>query len=304
MNSLKTKSEPSPTQMSETGGTPVLQVDDSLATLKIRIHGGPDRPTLIYLPGIHGDWTLVTEFRTAIQGLVRFVEFSYPRTLTWSLDEYAAAIEQALLANHIPRGWLLGESFGSQIVWALLARAQARPGVEPFRPQGMILAGGFVRYPLYWGVRMAQAFTAQAPGWCQSSCFCLFAQYAKQRHRRTPEALAGVQEFIRRRREPMDRQAIGHRLKLIAEHDPRPIARQTRLPVYSLAGLVDPIVPLLWVRRWLERHCPGYRGGKTILLADHNVLGTAPRVSAEQVWRWMGQSDAALLASPSARLEA
>jgi len=70
-------------------------VSESLPTeerLRIRIHGDVGKPTLIYLPGLHGDWTLVTRFRLAIQDRYRFVEFTYPRTLEWSLEDYAEAI--------------------------------------------------------------------------------------------------------------------------------------------------------------------------------------------------------------------
>ena len=73
--------------------------------LQVRIHGDAALPTLIYLPGIHGDWTLVGDFRRQLAGTVRFVEFTYPRTLIWSLDDYAAAIESALAQNGITAGW-------------------------------------------------------------------------------------------------------------------------------------------------------------------------------------------------------
>src|SRR5690348_16707147 len=91
--------------------------------VRLRIHGddGP-RPTIVYLPGLHGDWTLIGRFRQALGGRARFVEITYPRTLTWSLDEYAAAIEEALARERIDHVWLLAESFGSQIVWPVLAR--------------------------------------------------------------------------------------------------------------------------------------------------------------------------------------
>src|SRR4051812_32698640 len=104
--------------------------------LQIRIHNPGGQPTLIYLPGLHGDWTLIGSFREAIGNRARFVEFTYPRTLTWTLDDYAVAIEEALKKAGITEGWLLGESFGSQIVWPLLKRNR-------FKAQGAILAGGF-----------------------------------------------------------------------------------------------------------------------------------------------------------------
>ena len=64
--------------------------------LELRVYGDPSLRTLVYLPGLHGDWTLIGGFRAAVAGRVRFVEMTYPRTLTWSLDDHAAAIEDEL----------------------------------------------------------------------------------------------------------------------------------------------------------------------------------------------------------------
>jgi len=66
--------------------------------LQIRVHGEAGLPTLIYLPGLHGDWLLVTRFRLAVAGRVRFVEFTYPHTVTWSLADFAAAVVLGWLA--------------------------------------------------------------------------------------------------------------------------------------------------------------------------------------------------------------
>jgi pimeloyl-ACP methyl ester carboxylesterase len=76
-------------------------------------------------------------------------------------------------------------------------------------------------------------------------------------------------------------------LHLIAGFDPRPIARQAKLPVFGLSGILDPIVPWPLVRRWLKRNCPVLRDYKIIKSADHNVLATAPRQAASQVLEWM-----------------
>ena len=117
--------------------------------LEMRVHGDAALPTLVYLPGLHGDWTLVGSFRHALGGRVRFVEMTYPRTLTWSLEDYAQAIETALAERGIVRGWLVGESFGSQVLWSLVARGR-------FQVEAVILAGGFIRHPMRWGVRLAE----------------------------------------------------------------------------------------------------------------------------------------------------
>jgi pimeloyl-ACP methyl ester carboxylesterase len=270
-----------------------------LETLQIRLHGDAALPTLIYLPGLHGDWTLVSSFRAVVAGRVRFVEFTYPRTTTWSLADYAAAVEGALVANGIASGWLLGESFGSQVAWALLDRARPRglahwAFVTPhsaFEPAGLILAGGFVKHPWPWGARLLQALSRRAPKQVVRGGLRFYAAYARFRHRQAPETLAGIDEFVARRT-PLDRAAMQVRCELIAANDPRPVARATTLPVFFLGGSVDPLVPWPWVRWWLRRNCPGYRGGKTLWLADHNALATQPRSAAATVATWMASGKA------------
>jgi len=258
-----------------------LTIDEHL---QIRIHGDASLPTLIYLPGLHGDWTLVTSFRLAIANRVRFVEFTYPRTLTWTLGDYADAVEAELLANGIESGWLLGESFGSQVVWAVAG--DKRAAKDRFIPEGLILANGFVRHPMIWGVRLAKRFCDRVSLTWLTRFLYVYARYARFRHRHAPETMASIKEFVARRTD-LDRCAASHRLRLIAENDLRPVARLATLPVHYLAGLVDPIVPWPYVRWWLNRNCPGYLGGTTVWRADHNVLGTAPKTSADQVVRWL-----------------
>jgi pimeloyl-ACP methyl ester carboxylesterase len=246
--------------------------------LEIRVHGPAGPPALVYLPGLHGDWTLIGGFRKALAGRVRFAEITYPRTLTWSLEDYAAGVEQALAEQGIGGGWLLGESFSSPVVWHLVARKR-------FAVRGVILAGGFVRHPLPWGVRLAEWLCGRISLALLRRMLLGYARLARLRYRHEPEVLAAVAEFIARRTD-LDRQAAKHRLHLLAGSDPGALARQSQVPVYALAGLVDPIVPWFLVWPWLKRNCPALREYR-ILRADHNVLSTASRAAAEQVVRWM-----------------
>lgn len=247
--------------------------------LELRVHGDAVRPALIYLPGLHGDWTLVGGFRRAVGARVRFVEMTYPRTLSWSLADYAQAVEAALAGQGIARGWLLGESFGSQVLWSLVARGR-------FQAEALILAGGFVRHPMRWGVRLAERAGGGLSLAMLTRLMFGYARVARFRYRHSPETLAGLHEFIARRTE-LDRQAAVHRLRLIAHNDPRPVARQTTVPVYGLTGLVDPVVPWCCVGPWLKRNCPSLREYKILGGGDHNVLGTSPQAAADQVLRWM-----------------
>ncbi len=259
--------------------------------LQIRISGDLALPTLVYLPGLHGDWTLAAGFRAALNGRVRFVEITYPRTLTWTIEDYAAEIEKALLECGIEHGWLLGESFGSQPAWGLVARSA---GGGRFRIDGLILAAGFVRYPIPWGplfLRRVRIWRSQA---LYRMTMRVYAWYHRRFHRLTPEAREDVREFMARRT-PLDCKAMLQRLDLIHGYDPRPIARGCGVPVCYLAGAIDLLVPWSHVRRWLRKNCPGYRGGRTILFADHNVLASAPKTSAAQVLKWIaGAQDAPL----------
>src|SRR6266581_6706271 len=252
--------------------------------LQIRTHGPDSLRTLVYLPGLHGDWTLVGHFRRALAGRVRFVEITYPRTLAWSLEDYAAGVEQALAEQGIFAGWLLGESFSSLVVWPMLARNR-------FQAHGVVLSGGFVRHPMRWGVRLAERIC----GWVSLDLLVRilfgYAKLARFRHRHSPETLSAIQEFISRRT-ALDLKAAQHRLHLVAQADFCPLAQQLTVPIFALSGLFDPIVPWLWTRPWLKKNCPGLREFKIIWRSDHNVLGNAPEIAAEQVVRWMTQSKA------------
>ena len=254
-------------------------------SLRIRIHGSPALPTLIYLPGMHGDWTLIPSFRAHLAGHVRFVEMEYPRTTAWLPEDYAREIENALQAADVREGWLIGESFGSQPAWVMIGHEQR--GASPLKIHGLILAGGFVKHPWPWGARFLRWVSRWIPSWTMRGLLWAYSKYAHFRHREAPETLASVHEFAANRFAPGDKAALQHRYTLIAEFDPRPIAAKTQLPVFHLAGFIDPLVPGPLIRRWLQRNCPGFRESKTILSADHNVLGSAADKSAKQILKWI-----------------
>ena len=251
----------------------------TLENLQIRIHGATHLPTLIYLPGLHGDWTLIGDFRKHLAGKVRFVEFTYPRTLTWSLDDYAEAIEKSLAQNGITSGWLLGESYGSQIAWKLAAR-------QKFSVTAIVLAGGFVKFPVRPGVWVARTSLKLIPLGFMIRLFVGYGKIARLRFRYSPETLTALNEFLARRTE-LDRQAMLHRLKQVAEFDPREIARHIHCPVYYLSAWLDPVVPFFLVRRWLRNHCPGLRDVQSFRTFDHNILATAHAPCAQQILNWM-----------------
>jgi len=258
--------------------------------VRVRVHGPDSLPTLIYLPGIHGNWMLISGFRRALAGRVRFVELAYPSTLTWSLEEHAAAVETALSEQRVARGWLLAESFSSQVAWPILAR-------DRFPVDGLVLAGGFVRHPWRWAVRMAQSFFSDFSFSLLSRVFRLYAWITPFRFRKSPETYQEIQDFVAGLT-LRDFGCFRHRLELIMQNDPSLIVPNVVVPIYALAGLFDPVVPWPWVRRWLRKNCPSLREYRILARADHNVLGTAPDLAAQQILTWMAKAPTANIQIP------
>jgi len=252
-------------------------------TGEIRIHGAAHLPTVLYLPGLHGDWTLLHRFRECLCGRARLVEVIYPRWFTGTLSEQAVSLREALLKRGVDQVWILAESFGSQLAWALLDPGHPEPR---FRVDGLVLAGGFVRHPWVGGVRLTQGICGRIPMRLARGILEMMRPLIQWRLGFSLGGYQASREFITRRTEE-DRCAAVHRLNLIASTDLRPIAAATTLPVWYLTGFFDWVVPWPPVLSWLRQHCPGWRGYRVLIACDHAVLVTQPRDSAKTVLDWI-----------------
>ena len=257
-------------------------------TVELRIHDPKLHPTLVYLPGLHGDWTIATPLAGALAGQLSLVTVTYPRTETWTLADYGAAVGRSLPAHGIHRAWILAESFGSQVAWQLFESTQTPHG---FRAEGLILAGGFVRHPWPAAVRACARLLAVTPPVLFRTLPKPSLAWARFRLPASIATHAALAEFLHRRT-ASDQRAMVHRLRLLAGNDPRPIAQSVTAPVYHLAGWFDPIVPAPLVRHWLQHHCPGFRGSRTLKTADHSVLLITAEIAARQILAWMQGSRA------------
>ena len=247
-----------------------------MAGISIRVHPGSG-PTVIYLPGLHGDWGLIGTFRRALGPRVRFVEFAYAQDEV-TLEVLAASVHEALLREGVTSGWLLAQSFGSQVGWALIKNG--------FTADGVVLAGGFVKHPWPWGALFFRAVLS-SPSWLIGPAYRGYTFVCNALARRGPEEARELMAFAENRG-PAEWRATAWRLVLIARADPRLTAKAFKNPVHYLGGRLDPLVPWPWVTRWLARECPGYKGRTIFPAADHNVLGSAPHESAERVLAWLG----------------
>ena len=139
---------------------------------------------------------------------------------------------------------------------------------------------------MIWAVRLAERLTGALSLGLITRILFGYARLVRWRYRHSPELTRNIEEFIARRTK-LDQQAAQHRLHILAANDPCAIAQVATVPIYALTGLFDPIVPWLWVRRWLRRNCPALREYKIVWTADHNVLSTAAELSANQIVNWM-----------------
>lgn len=252
------------------------------AEVQLQLSGRADRPTLIFLPGLHGNWKIIGGFRRSLADRVRFVEISYPNEVNWSLEDHAEAVENALIKHQIRRGWILAESFSSQVAWTLLARGR-------FDILGLVFAGGFVRHPLRWWVQMSKTLFSSFFFFVLLRVFYLYAWLTPFRFRRSPQTYDELKSYLKSLTAD-DVRGFKRRLDLVAQSDPRTIARGANVPIFAISGLFDPVVPWFWVRPWLKKNCRALREYRIIWRADHNVLGTAPDLAADQILSWMGQA--------------
>lgn len=251
--------------------------------------GAPASPTCVILPGIHGDVSLLGPLVAAFSSRISIAAVAYPRTVEWSLADYAAAVDSALAGEGITSAWLVAESFGSQVAWALVERRRTLG--RGFDPLGLVLAGGFVRYMARWRLAATRAVlrklrSGPAPRFLGAAFCRTYGLWGWLRHRGSPAGRSSAASFLENRRVPGDWPAICHRLDLIAESDFRPTARQFDRPVWALSGFCDPVVPWHSTRRWLRHECPGWRGGTIVPLADHAVLFSAPKPAARRILEW------------------
>lgn len=247
--------------------------------IQVRIHGPACAPTVVYLPGLHGDWTLIGSFRKTIEDRVRFIEVAYPDTLTWSLEDHAIAIETALRRKGVSRAWVLAESFGSQVAWAMITR-------HCLQIDGLILAGGFVRHPARWTAKLSAWCGLRTPIALIRTMLRGYAKLGAWRFRRHPETGDCIRRYIDMFTENR-REALVYRLRLIAESDLCASAQTMDAPVFALTGFWDPVVPWVPVRTWLKRNCPALGDYRILWRADHNVLGTGTDAAAKLVLRWI-----------------
>jgi pimeloyl-ACP methyl ester carboxylesterase len=257
---------------------------DQAREMIYRDSGPGGAPALIYVPGIHGDWTPTWRLRGELNRTVRLIELTYPGAPEWSLEDYAAALLRLFEKLRLDSAHLLAESFGSLVGWAFALG-------WPERVRSIIVAGGFCRTPGRVRVGSARGLLWLTPSWVLRGGIGLYQRWLIGYG--LPADAFGRKEFFPAARAPLGRRAILTRLAIIHRTDLRRPLATLRLPVLYLGGAKDRIVPVRREIAWLERGLDQSCGFRKIIFpgAPHPILPARYREVARAILQWIAEHE-------------
>lgn len=254
--------------------------------LVTQITGPADAPVIIYLPGLHGDWTLMGELRPLLTGRARLVEVAYPHaSAVWGLSDYAARLRAQFLRLELPPAHLLAESFGS-----LVALRYAMRHRECVR--SLILAGGVTRSPGALRMALMRALFAVFPVGMIDRMVERFRRELPRRGH-DPALFQCLGELFPAGRSARGKRASQRRLEIVQRADLRPGLGELRLPVFYLGGGRDSVVPVRREIKTLRKRLPAESRFRSELLpkAPHPILPARPRECAELIGGWIAECE-------------
>lgn len=246
---------------------------------------------LVYLPGVHGDWTAQSGVRRVLGREFHFIETAYPHIERWSIADYGRAVKDLLDGLGIESAHLVGESFGSLVAWEF--------GVQhPERVRSFTLVGGFSRAPrLRVAATAASALRTLPSGFFEAAIDVYVAGkslFGEQRERFDTGPYPAT-------RTPRGIRATANRMSLIQETDFRDQLSTVRFPVRYLGGARDLVIPVRREIATLDAHLPPHCDFQSELItgAPHNVIASHPRAASHRICRWIRDAELQILGVPS-----
>ncbi len=262
---------------------PLRQLDSAEGLVHQRA-GDPDAPPVLYLPGVHGDWTPQIGARPLLSRDYHFVETAYPRIDTWSIDDYARALNALLDELGIESAHIVGESFGSLVGWQF--------GIEnPERIRSFTLVGGFARPPRFRIASAAAVALKKLPnGLLESGIdYYVAGKSAFGQSRETFDV--GAYPATRTER---GRRATANRMNIIQGSDFSTQLKEVSFPVRYLGGANDIVVPIRREIATLSAHLPTHCDFQSELLrgAPHAMIASHPEETSERISQWVNEIEA------------
>jgi pimeloyl-ACP methyl ester carboxylesterase len=264
---------------------PLRQLDTANELVHQRA-GDPNAPALLYLPGVHGDWTPQVGARSKLSEKFHLVETAYPRVDDWSIDDYAQSLNDLLDRLGIESAHIVGESFGSLVGWQF--------GVKnPQRVRSFTLLGGFARAPRFRVAAAASAALKTLPtGLLESTIdFYVAGKQAIGQQRETFHSGAYPAT-----RTESGRLATANRMSIIQSTDFRQHLTDIDFPVRYLGGANDIVVPVRREISTLSKHLPPDVGFQSELIsgAPHAIIASHPQETADQVSQWVNEIESGI----------
>ena len=256
--------------------------------LRYRISGEASSPTLLYLPGVHGDWTPQAAAAPILAEHFRLIETAYPKNPAWALSEFVAAVVRLLDRLKIPSTHLAAESFGSLV-------GQQFALEHPERVQSLTIVGGFTRAPDARMIRLTRLGLERLPTRLFEGGVDVYVALRRNRGalHPTPHQVDLPYDAVRTE---AGRRATVRRFEIIGQTDLRPRLHELQLPVRYLGGEHDLIVPTKREIATLEELLPDSAAFESHLIAKgpHMIIASHAEETVKRIVEWWTDSSQTL----------
>lgn len=275
-----------------------LRALDTASELVYQVSGPTDAPAIVYLPGVHGDWTPNEAARMHLTRGARLVEVAYPRREEWALGDFAASLVRLLDRLDIGSAHLVGESFGSLVAW--------EAGLtQPDRVSSLLLVGGFVQPPPFRVATSAKWFLRGLPTPALEMGIDAYVHYKSRKGERRLGKSEGVSPYAASRTRGGKR-ATANRMAIIERSDFRERLSRVPHPVRYIGGSNDTVIPVARELSTLRQHLPAHTTFESQLIdgAPHAIIVSHPEITTGALTRWVNDIEQSRKAAKEHRPDA
>ena len=254
---------------------------DTATELVHQISGPEDAPAMVYLPGVHGDWTANESARTHLSRETRLIEVAYPRNAAWTLADFSNALRRLLDRLNLTSVHVAGESFGSLVAWETAFG-------HPELIKSLLLVGGFAQPPAYRVATSAKWALRGMPTFVLETGIDIYVYYKDLKGERRLGRRSGVSPYpaVRTRKGKL---ATASRMGIIERTDVRERLHRLQQPVRYIGGDSDSVIGVHRELSTLRQHLPPHCEFKSELIQDapHAIIASHPEHTARTLTRWI-----------------
>ncbi|MCH8203536.1 MAG: alpha/beta hydrolase [Candidatus Hydrogenedentes bacterium] len=236
---------------------------------------------VIYLPGVHGDWTPQAAARTILAEKFRLIEITYPKKPQWRIEDYMNALLSLLDRLEIRSAHVIAESFGSLVGWEF--------GLEhPARVRSMMIVGGFCQPPGPAKVLFAKWGLSILPTEVFERGVDAYVSIRKHQGKLVRPEMEVDLPYAAVRTD-LGLSATIRRFELIGRTDFRHQLHDFRVPVRYIGGELDLIVPVKREIETLDEILAEETGFESRLIpgAPHMIISSHAEETAGQLVEWI-----------------